>query len=116
MSSQDKTILLHPVISSSEYLTAWKVSKYGGFSGPYFPAFELNRAGYGVSARIQSECGKYGPEKPLYLDTFHIVFVSASFKHIYNFFDKSQYRNNLKSNQKNPRTELPKRGVNLNYA
>ena len=82
MSSQDKTILLHPVISSSEYLTAWKVSKYGGFSGPYFPAFELNRAGYGVSARIQSECGKYGPEKPLYLDTFHIVFVSASFKHI----------------------------------
>ena len=93
-----------------------KGSKYGGFSGPYFPAFELNRAGYGVSARIQSECGKYGPEKPLYLDTFHIVFVSASFKHIYNFFDKSQYRNNLKSNQKNPRTELPKRGVNLNYA
>ena len=92
------------------------MSKYGGFSGPYFPAFELNRAGYGVSARIQSECGKYVPEKPLYLDTFHIVFVSASFKHIYNFFDKSQYRNNLKSNQKNPRTELPKRGVNLNYA
>ena len=21
-------------------ITAWKVSKYGGFSGPYFPVFE----------------------------------------------------------------------------
>ena len=43
--------------------TAWKVSKYGIFSGPYFLAF-------GVSLRIKSECGKYGPA---YLDTFHAV-------------------------------------------
>ena len=28
--------------------TAWKLSKYGVFSGPYFPAF----------GKIQSECGK----------------------------------------------------------
>ena len=38
--------------------TAWKVSKYGAFSGPYFPAFGLNTDRYGVSLRIQSECGK----------------------------------------------------------
>ena len=41
-------------------LTAWKVSKYGDFSGPYFPVFGLN-------------IGKYGPEKPPYLDTFRTV-------------------------------------------
>ena len=36
--------------------TAWKVSKYGVFSAPYFPAF--------------------GPEKALYLDTFETVIVT----------------------------------------
>ena len=38
--------------------TAWKVSKYGVFSGPHFPAFRLNTEKYEVSFRIQSECGK----------------------------------------------------------
>ena len=37
---------------------AWKVSKYGVISGPYFPAFGLNTERYFVSLRIQSECGK----------------------------------------------------------
>ena len=36
------------------------MSKYGVFSGPYFPVFSPNK-------------GKYGPEKILYLDTFHTV-------------------------------------------
>ena len=36
--------------------TAWKVSKYEVFSGPYFPVF--------------------GPEKSPYLDAFHAVWVS----------------------------------------
>ena len=40
--------------------TAWKVSKYGVFYGPYFLVFRLNT-------------GKYGPEKIPYLDTFHTV-------------------------------------------
>ena len=40
--------------------TAWKVSKYGVFSGPYFPAFGLNTD---VSLRIQSECGKIQTRK-----------------------------------------------------
>ena len=39
--------------------TAWKVSKHGVFSGPYFP--------------VLSPCtGKNGPEKTNHLDTFHI--------------------------------------------
>ena len=36
------------------------MSKYGVFSGPYFPVFRLNT-------------GKYGREKPPSLDTFHAV-------------------------------------------
>ena len=36
------------------------MSKCGVFTGPYFPVFGLNT-------------GKYGPEKTLYLDTFHVV-------------------------------------------
>ena len=41
-------------------LNAWKVSKYGAFSGSYFPVFELNTE-------------KYRPEKTPYLDTFYSV-------------------------------------------
>ena len=44
--------------------TAWKVSKYGIYSGPFFPVFELNT-------------GKYGAEKTPYLDTFPAVFSTA---------------------------------------
>ena len=40
--------------------TAWKVSKYGVVSGPYFPVFGL-------------DTGKYGPEVTPYFDTFHAV-------------------------------------------
>ena len=40
--------------------TAWKVSKYGVFSGSYFSVFSPNT-------------GKYGLEKTPYLDTFHAV-------------------------------------------
>ena len=47
--------------------TARKVSRYGIFSGPYFPAFGLNT-------------GKYGPEKTPYLDTFRAVALFLSFR------------------------------------
>ena len=40
--------------------TAWKLSKYGIFSGPYFPVFIPNTR-------------KYGPEQTPCLDTFHPV-------------------------------------------
>ena len=45
--------------------TAWKVSKYGVFSGPYFPVLGLNT-------------GKHRPEKTPYLDTFHPLTVHAT--------------------------------------
>ena len=43
-----------------KYSTAWKVSKYGVISGPYFPVFNPST-------------GKYEPEITPYLDTFHAV-------------------------------------------
>ena len=45
------------------FLTAWNVSKYGVFSGPYFPAFILNTERYFVSLRIKSECEKIRTRK-----------------------------------------------------
>ena len=71
------TRTLSPKVSSNNLLlwlmtslltlkfTAWKVSKYGLFSDPYFPAFGLNT-------------GKYGPDKTPYLDTFHKVILIFS--------------------------------------
>ena len=41
-------------------LTAWKVSKYGVISGPYFHVLSPNTR-------------KYGPKITPYLDTFHTV-------------------------------------------
>ena len=35
-----------------------EVSKYGVFSGPYFPVFGLNTDIYKENFRIQSECRK----------------------------------------------------------
>ena len=53
--------------------TVWKVSKYGVFSGPYFPVFSPNTE-------------KYGPEKTAYLDTFHAVaFIAVVFTSPFNF-------------------------------
>ena len=42
-------------------IAAWKVSRCGVISGPYFPVLNPNT-------------GKYGPEITRYLDTFHAVF------------------------------------------
>ena len=53
--------------------TASEVSKYGVFSDPYSLVFELNTEIYRVNLRIQSNTGKYGPEKTSHLDTFHAV-------------------------------------------
>ena len=45
------------------------------FSGPYFPAFELNTERYGVSPCILFECGKIKirTRKTLNTDTIHAV-------------------------------------------
>ena len=51
------------------------MSKYGVFSGPYFPAFGLNTEIYSVNLRIKSECGKIWTRKNPYLDNFHAVYA-----------------------------------------
>ena len=43
--------------------TVWKVSKYGVFSGPYFPVFGLNTEIHGVNLRIQPEYRKIRTRK-----------------------------------------------------
>ena len=48
---------------TSERCTAWKLSKYRVFYGPYFPLFGLNMEIYGVDLRIQSECRKIWTKK-----------------------------------------------------
>ena len=64
--------LKHKSDISLSLCTAWKVSKYGVFSGPYFPAFGLNTEYLSVSSPNK---GKYGPEKTPCLDTFHAVLI-----------------------------------------
>ena len=55
------------------------MSKYGVFSGLYFPVFGLNTEIYGANLRIQSKYlhgpyrEKYRPENTPYLDTFHTI-------------------------------------------
>ena len=44
------------------------MSKYGVFSGPYFPVFGLNTEIYGVN--FIPNTGIYGPGKSAYLDMF----------------------------------------------
>ena len=73
--SVGSVIATPPRFNSCISPTAWKVSKYGVFSGPYYPLFGLNTEIYSVNLRIQSKCRKYGAEKTPYLDTFHAVVV-----------------------------------------
>ena len=47
---------------------AWKASKYGVISGPYFPVFAMNTEMYPVNLCIQSEYRKIRSMSP-YLDT-----------------------------------------------
>ena len=58
-------------LSISQYTpTAWKLSKYGVFSSPYFPAFGLNTERHGVSLHIQSECGEIQTRKDSVFEHF----------------------------------------------
>ena len=45
------------------------------YSGTHFPAFGLNTERYGVSLRIQSECGKMRSRITPNTDTFYTVFT-----------------------------------------
>ena len=52
------------------HFMAWKWSKCGVFSGPYFPVFGLNTERYYLSV-FSPNAAEYGPEKTPYLNTFH---------------------------------------------
>ena len=60
-----------------------KSVQYGVFSGPYFPAFGLNK-------------GKHGPEKTLCLDTFHAVSILESILKRNRSLNKQTYSKNVK--------------------
>ena len=57
------------------------------YSGPHFPAFGLNTETYGVSLRIQSECGKIRIRVTPNTDTFYAVTVSKSLTHLRPIFN-----------------------------
>ena len=51
------------MVTNVKWLTVWKVSKYGVFSGPYYPELGLNTEIYRVKLHIQSECEKIRARK-----------------------------------------------------
>ena len=57
--------------------TAWKVSKYGVTSDPYFPVFSPNTR-------------KYGSEITPYLDTFHADYPNRELFQVRIFLDLDQ--------------------------
>ena len=50
-------------------VTVWKVSKYGVFSGLYYPAFGLNTERYALSV-LSPNAGKYGTRKTSVFEHF----------------------------------------------
>ena len=56
------------------------------FSVPYFPAFKLNTAIYGVNLSVQSECGKIRVRQTPKTDTFHTVVIYRQMRNPYQFF------------------------------
>ena len=62
------------------------------FSGPYFPAFGLNIERFGVSLRIQSQCGKMQTRKTPNRNTFHAVFNTP----LHNQMKKKSWKLKLK--------------------
>ena len=75
---QRVALIKHLIISCGrDTCTAWKLIKYGVFSGPYFPAFGLNTERY--LSLFSPNVGKYGQEKTPCLNTFHAVVVLQSF-------------------------------------
>ena len=67
-------VKLHP--------SAWKMSKYRLFSGPYFPVFNPNTR-------------KYWPEKTPYLETFHEVLAKWVQKTFTPAFVKTECKNGI---------------------
>ena len=71
--------LFYRTIRATYSATAWKVSKYGVISGPYFPVFGLNAEIYGVNNSVRNN----GTEITPYSDTFHAVCIIKRFLQIF---------------------------------
>ena len=56
-----------------QYNQCVKSVRIRGYSGPHFPAFGLNTEKYGVSLRIQSECGKMWSRITTHMETFQAL-------------------------------------------
>ena len=56
-----------------QYNQCVKSVRIRGYSGPHFPAFGLNTEKYGVSLRIQSECGKMWSRITTNMETFQAL-------------------------------------------
>ena len=56
------------------------VTKYGVYSGLYFPKFRLNKDIFGVNCVFSLNTGKYRLEETPYLDIFHAVTVFFIFQ------------------------------------
>ena len=77
-----KTIIVILKLADNELLAGFHCMKgvqIRSFFWSVFSAFGLNTERYGVSLRIQSNTGKYEPEKTPDLDTFHAVSIIQVF-------------------------------------
>ena len=74
------------------------MSKYGVFTGPYFPVFGLNKEFYSVNLSVFIlNTGKYGPEKTPYMDIFHVmIYMDRENEFIKNDKKKSDQNASLK--------------------
>ena len=73
--------------------TAWKVSKYGVFSGLYLRVLGQNTERFSVSLRIQSECGKMQTRKNSGFGHFSRSARLTFSKHNWNFCIKRRLKN-----------------------
>ena len=62
------------------------------YSGPYFPAFGLNKERYSVSNRIQSKCGKVRTRITPNTDTSYAVDLFALSSYLFKIWTRSSYR------------------------
>ena len=70
LNEKENLQLSHELSFMLEQTLRGKVSKYGVFSGPYFPVFELNTERYSVSLHIQSKCWKIRTRKNFVYELF----------------------------------------------
>ena len=65
------------ITDNKKYLHYVKNVHIRSFFGSYFPTFGLNTKRYGVSFRIQSECGKIRTRKTPNTNTLHTVLTTS---------------------------------------